>query len=115
MVHTETTFEVQELTELLKVMSDPTRILIAYFLQSKTYCVCEFVEMFEISQPAISQHIRKLKQIELITETRKGQWRYFTMNKQSPYYSMVQQILKTINPENTKVKNVITKEKPLEC
>lgn len=115
MVQKETTYEVQELTELLRVMSDPTRLLIAYFLQSKTYCVCEIVEMFEISQPAISQHIRKLKQIDLITETRKGQWRYFTMNNKSPYYPMVQEILKTIHPEDIKVKNIISKEKPMEC
>lgn len=115
MVQTQTTYQVQELTELLRVLSDPTRLLIVYFLQGKTYCVCEFVEMFEISQPAISQHIRKLKQIDVITEKRKGQWRYFTMNTQSPYYPIVQQILKAINPEDIKVKNIISKEKPMEC
>ena len=115
MVQSQTRYESQELTELLRIMSDPTRLLMAYFLQSKTYCVCEFVEMFEMTQPAISQHIRKLKRMDLITETRKGQWRYFTINDQSPYYPLVQQILNTINPEDTKVKSILLKEKPMEC
>ena len=30
-------------------------------LDTNDYCVCEFVEIFKMSQPAISQHVRKLK------------------------------------------------------
>lgn len=51
----------EKLTETLKILHDPTRLLLMKLLMEKTYCVCELVGMFEVSQPAISQHLRKYK------------------------------------------------------
>ncbi len=40
-------------------------------LQTNECCVCELVEIYKASQPAISQHLRKLKDIGLVKEKKK--------------------------------------------
>ena len=59
-------------------------------LDTHDYCVCEFVEIFKVSQPAISQHLRKLKDMGIVKETRKGQWIIYSLNKDSEYYPFIQ-------------------------
>ncbi len=34
-------------------------------------CVCELVDILQMSQPAISQHLRKLKDSDLVKETKR--------------------------------------------
>lgn len=66
--------DMQRAAQLLKLLGDQTRLTMMKLLQSHDCCVCEFVAMFDMSQPAISQHLRKLRDIELVKETRKGKW-----------------------------------------
>lgn len=63
----------EKLIEFLKVLSDPTRMKIIKFLLEQDLCVCELVEIMDISQPTVSQHLRRLKSIGLAEERRKGQ------------------------------------------
>lgn len=61
------------LIEFLKVLSDPTRMKIIKFLLEKDLCVCELVEIMDVAQPTVSQHLRRLKSIGLTEERREGQ------------------------------------------
>lgn len=69
-----------ELAEELKLLGDKTRLTILTLLQEREWCVCEFVDLFDISQPAVSQHLRKLKNSGLVKEKKKGQWVYYSLN-----------------------------------
>ena len=71
-MNTEVTIDMQRASQLLKLLGDQTRLTMMKLLQSHECCVCEFVEIFKMSQPAISQHLRKLRDIELVKEERKG-------------------------------------------
>lgn len=64
--------EAVKVVHCLKILSDQTRLLIMKLLQSKEYCVCQFVDMFQMSQPAISQHLSKLKKRVLFMKRKKG-------------------------------------------
>ncbi len=74
--------ELKKLAEMFKTLGDPTRLKIISLLNTRDCCVCELVPIFGISQPAISQHISKLKNSELVNETRKGQWIVYSLNKE---------------------------------
>lgn len=63
---------------LLKALADPTRLKLLKLLLREELCVCELVELLRISQPAVSQHIAKLRPLGLIQERRAGQWTYYT-------------------------------------
>ncbi|AIQ47139.1 ArsR family transcriptional regulator [Paenibacillus sp. FSL R7-0273] len=69
-----------DLAEDLKLLGDKTRLTILTLLKEREWCVCEFVDLFDISQPAVSQHLRKLKSSGLVKEQKKGQWVYYSLN-----------------------------------
>src|SRR5690625_5576085 len=73
-------------------------------------CVCEFVEIFQASQPSISQHIRKLKDIGLVEEERRGQWTFYSMNKDNSFYPLILQILSLLPQQDEKLKKLRSEE-----
>lgn len=87
------TIEIEKAATILKLLGDKTRLTMLKMLNSHDYCVCEFVEIFKVSQPAISQHVRKLKDAGLVGETRRGQWIIYSLNKESDVFPMVQNLL----------------------
>ncbi|MGJ9382596.1 transcriptional regulator [Salipaludibacillus neizhouensis] len=105
----------REVVECLKVISDPTRLLIMKLVEQKEYCVCQFVDMFAISQPAISQHLRKLKQAGLVKEDRRGQWRYYSIDESSVHSHLVKGILNHIDKEDEQFNLLLSKETPVNC
>lgn len=73
--------EFEKISNILKALADPTRLKIISLLRNRDCCVCEFVPIFNISQPAISKHISRLKTVEIVRETRKGQWVFYSLNE----------------------------------
>lgn len=92
-VNKQSTVEIESAAHVLKLLGDKTRLTMMKLLQANECCVCEFVEIFEISQPAVSQHVRKLRDGGLVKETRRGQWIHYSINEESQYYELVQQLL----------------------
>lgn len=85
--------DIERAATMLKLLGDKTRLTMVKLLKSNDCCVCEFVEIFKMSQPAISQHIRKLKDAGLVKELRRGQWVFYSLNKESDVYPFVQSLL----------------------
>jgi len=85
--------EAVEVSQIMKLLGDLTRLTIVKLLQHKECCVCELVEIFDMSQPAISQHLRKLKDAGILKEERRGQWVYYALNPHSNHFAMIEQIL----------------------
>ncbi|KAB7704413.1 metalloregulator ArsR/SmtB family transcription factor [Bacillus aerolatus] len=92
-VNVKSTVEIETAANILKLLGDKTRLTMMKLLQVNECCVCEFVEIFKISQPAISQHLRKLRDGGLVQETRRGQWIHYSINKESEHYDFVQSLL----------------------
>ncbi|MCY8045899.1 metalloregulator ArsR/SmtB family transcription factor [Bacillus haynesii] len=99
----------------MKILSDSTRLLILKLLQEKPYCVCQFVDMFETSQPAISQHLRKLKSANMIKEERREQWRFYSLHDDFPERELVFAILNQIDEHDEVLQTVKRKERPVSC
>lgn len=100
------TVELDRIANILKLLGDKTRLTMIKILDSHDACVCEFVEIFKTSQPAISQHIRKLKDAGLVRETRKGQWIIYSLNKESEYFSLVQYLLQHLPNQEFRLKEL---------
>lgn len=78
--------QIQEMSEIFKLLGDKTRLMIVAFLKEKEQCVCDIVDMVGISQPGVSQHLRKLKAGGLVSEKRMGQWIYYSLKiEDKPY------------------------------
>ncbi|MFS0783464.1 ArsR/SmtB family transcription factor [Bacillus sp. 1P06AnD] len=71
---------------LLKAVSDANRLKLLACLKQGEVCVCDLVEVLQISQPGVSQQLKKLKEADIILERKKGTWKYFRLNdSQEPY------------------------------
>lgn len=97
-------FPIHRAAQLLKLLGDSTRLTMMKLLKSHECCVCEFVEIFEMSQPAISQHLRKLRDIKLVQEERRGQWIFYSINKEHPDYPFVESILKPLANQDESIR-----------
>jgi DNA-binding transcriptional ArsR family regulator len=62
---------------LLRTLGDETRLQLLALLRRREFCVCELVDLFPISQPAISGHLRRLKDAGLAQDDRRGMWVYY--------------------------------------
>jgi DNA-binding transcriptional ArsR family regulator len=67
------------LTATFSALADPTRRAILARLAVGEASVNELVEPFNISQPAISKHLKVLERAGLITRGRRAQWRPCTL------------------------------------
>ena len=63
-----------------KALADPTRRKIILLLKDRDLTAGEIAEQFDITKPSISHHLNVLKQASLVTDERKGQNIYYTLN-----------------------------------
>jgi ArsR family transcriptional regulator, arsenate/arsenite/antimonite-responsive transcriptional repressor len=73
----------EKIVEILKAVSDPTRLRILLSLYDKELCVCQIVALIELAPSTISKHISILKHAGLIESRKDGRWVYYCLNKKS--------------------------------
>ena len=106
---------VDHMSQLLKLISDPTRLAMLKVMQSNECCVCEFVEMFDISQPAISQHLKKMKDGGLVQEKRNGHWIFYSLNPNYPHAEMLQTVLDAVVSQDDRIDDLTKKGLRVSC
>ena len=67
--------ERDRLSQIFAALADPTRRAILARLLEGDATVSELVELFSISQPAISRHLKVLATAGLISRSQSAQWR----------------------------------------
>jgi len=70
---------VTDLTTVAKALSEPVRLQIVDVLrrQAGEVCVCDLQSLFDISQPTLSHHLKKLREAGLVGVVRRAQWAYY--------------------------------------
>lgn len=63
-----------------KALADPTRRKIILLLKEQDLTAGEIAEHFDMSKPSISHHLNALKHALLVTDERKGQHIYYSLN-----------------------------------
>ena len=69
-----------ELSRLFKAMGDPVRLRLLSLIASHAggeACVCDLTEVFDLSGPTISHHLKVLREAGLITGERRATWVYY--------------------------------------
>jgi ArsR family transcriptional regulator len=62
-------------------MGDPVRVSILKALCCERLCVGDIVARVNLSQPAVSHHLRILREAGLVNTEKEGTTVYYTMNK----------------------------------
>ncbi|MDD4721628.1 MAG: metalloregulator ArsR/SmtB family transcription factor [Acidaminococcaceae bacterium] len=66
--------------EILKALSDETRLRILNLLYEKELCVCNVMEILHISQAKASRHLIYLKNAGLVKDRKAAQWAYYSLS-----------------------------------
>ncbi|OLN32943.1 ArsR/SmtB family transcription factor [Desulfosporosinus metallidurans] len=80
---------IEEMAEEFKVLGDKTRLRILSLLEGRELCVCDLTEVLGISQPGVSQHMRRLRQAGFVHERRGGQWIYYSLTMGNPLLDLL--------------------------
>nr|WP_239552729.1 metalloregulator ArsR/SmtB family transcription factor [Oceanisphaera litoralis] len=66
---------------MFKALADDTRLqLVLLIMAEQEMCVCEMTHALNQSQPKISRHLALLRQHELLSDRREGQWVYYRLS-----------------------------------
>jgi ArsR family transcriptional regulator len=67
------------MAEVAKALGDPIRLQLVDVLRKHAgkVCVCELVPLFDISQPTLSHHLKKLRDAGIVDSERRGLWAYY--------------------------------------
>ena len=83
----------------LKAVADANRLKLLSCLKSGEVCVCDFVDILGISQPAVSQHLKKLEEAGIITARKLGTWKHYRLiETQTPIIQAVLEQLEGPEP-----------------
>jgi len=80
--------EFNQLSRIVGLISNDVRLKLIWLINEDRFCVCDLADILQMSVPAISQHLRKLKDIGIVETTR---------NKQTIYYSITSQNQNIVN------------------
>ena len=79
-----------QLSKVLELAGNEVRLKILYLLeQEKELCPCDLSDILGMSIPAVSQHLRKLRDGNVIQSRRQAQ---------TIYYSLKEEHIKILNP-----------------
>lgn len=65
---------------LFKALNDPTRRAILELLRERPRTAGEIAEHFQFSKPTISHHLDLLRQADLVSSDKQGQFVTYTLN-----------------------------------
>lgn len=71
--------QAERMAELAKALGDPVRVQLVDVLREHAgqVCVCELVPLFDLSQPTVSHHLKKLRDAGIVGSERRGLWAYY--------------------------------------
>lgn len=80
------TDKVEQLTDVLKALADPTRLQMVLILRdaSEPVCVCDFTQTFDLTQPTVSHHMARLREAGLVECEKRGIWAFYRLRRDLP-------------------------------
>ncbi len=64
---------------VLKALSDETRLRILNLLYDQELCVCDIMEVLQITQTKASRHLGYMKNAGLVTDRKQAQWVHYSL------------------------------------
>jgi ArsR family transcriptional regulator len=87
---------------IFQALSDETRLRVMKLLEERELCVCELMQVLEMSQPRISRHLGVLKHAGLVTDRRAGRWVFYALTggPAEPNVHIILQSLRSLDNDN---------------
>ncbi|MCI5208574.1 MAG: ArsR family transcriptional regulator [Candidatus Electrothrix sp. ATG2] len=69
----------KQFIQVMKALSDPSRIAVLKILERGELCVCEIQHLLELAQPTVSKHMKILEEAGLVKRRRQGTWILYSL------------------------------------
>ena len=73
----------ENLARICKVLSVGTRVRIVQLLKDRTLCVGAISDLLNVTQGAVSQHLRILREADLVIPEKRGYYVHYRLNRQA--------------------------------
>lgn len=94
-----------DLAHVLELSGNEVRLKILYLLEEEgELCPCDLSDILGMSVPAVSQHLRKLKDGNVIQSKRLGQTIFYSLTKY--HLKILKPFFKHINAQNIKAEKI---------
>ncbi len=70
----------QDLMNILKALSEETRLRILKLLENGELCVCDIVSALDMVQPKVSFHLSVLKEAGFLKDRKQGRWTHYSLD-----------------------------------
>jgi DNA-binding transcriptional ArsR family regulator len=91
----------QQLSKVLELAANEVRLKILYLLEEENeLCPCDISDILGMSIPAVSQHLRKMKDGNIIESRRVAQTIYYSLKDEN--LKILKPFFKYINQQNLK-------------
>ncbi|TBW26987.1 metalloregulator ArsR/SmtB family transcription factor [Gramella sp. KN1008] len=86
---------VDALTDKLSLVSNSVRLKILYVLETEErLCVCDLSDILNMTIPAVSQHLRKLKDRDFVKAEKEGQTIFYSLRNDhrdllAPFFNLI--------------------------
>ncbi len=87
---------INEIAELLKILSNPIRLQIIMLLFRRDYCVCELVMVLKEKQNLISYNLGILKKQEIVESYNRSKDKYYKLNLDGNAMPLIEYIKKSL-------------------
>lgn len=69
----------ENIMDVLKALSDETRLRILNLLKEGELCVCHITDILDITQTKASRHLKHLKNADLVKDRQQAQWVHYSL------------------------------------
>ncbi len=101
--------EIVQLERYLKTIGVGTRLQILKDIRHGPLCICDLTASLNMSQPAVSQHMRRLKEELIVLDDKRGKWTFWSLNTEHPHHFILLQLLDLL-PDREIAKQCCTNE-----
>jgi len=94
----------RELVKALKALSDETRLRILNLLLERECCVCEVMQVLDISEPRASRNLSALYNAGFLKLRREGLWALYSIDRgglEEQYAHLVEAVKKALEGNET--------------
>jgi DNA-binding transcriptional ArsR family regulator len=92
----------EELAKTLSLAGNSVRLKILYLLEEENeLCPCDLADILRMTVPAISQHLRKLKDANIVESRRVGQTIFYSLSNEN--LKILKPFFKHINQQKTEI------------
>ena len=70
----------ERLAETFQALGDPSRVRLVWSLSKGERCVGDLAELLEMSQPAVSHHLRTLRNLRLVRVRKEGRTSFYSLD-----------------------------------